>query len=139
MAGLVKELDKVAKKNKNSFNYVVYLKDDVDAAKKTLVAFAKTNKLAAVDMTINMGGSKSPKGYKLNPDVKHTILMARGNKVVANFALDKIDPATTKKVVAAATKLLTSKAEKADKRGGKKKDKKEKRRRKKKDKDKDTV
>ena len=64
----------------------------------------------------------------LTPDVKYTILMTVGNKVVHNFAIDKIDAAATKKIVGAATKVLTSKSEK----GGKKK--KEKRRRKKKDK-----
>ena len=120
MAGLVKELDKVAQKNKNTISYVVLLKDESDATKKTLAAFAKSNKLAAVDMTVNKTGSKPPKGYKLNPDVKHTILMYSRNKVVANFALDKIDAAATKKVVAAATKALGAAAEKG---GGEKKDK----------------
>lgn len=129
MASLVKELDKVAAKNKNTFTYVVYLNDDQVVAKKTLVSFAKTNKLTAVDLTLNKSGSKSPKGYKLNPKVKHTVLMYTGKKVVQNFALDKIDAAVTKKIVAAATKVFSSKSEKG---GGKKRDK---RRRRKKDKD----
>ena len=127
MASLVKELDKVAAKNKDTFTYVVYLNDDQVAGKKTLASFAKTNKLAAVDLTLNKSGSRSPRGYKLSSEVKHTVLMYTGKKVVQNFALNKIDAAVTKKVVAAATEVFASKSEKG---GGKKRDK---RRRRKKD------
>ena len=138
MASLVKELDKVGAKNKDSISYVVYLSDKGDEAKTTLAAFAKTNKLTSVDMTLNKSGAKPPKGYKLNPEVTHTILMYSGNKVVQNFALDKIDAAATKKIVQAATKVFSSKPAK---KGRKNKDKRrrKKKERKKKERGKDAV
>ena len=82
--------------------------DDQVAARKTIAAFASDNKVAAIDMTLNKSGSTSPRGYKLNPAVKHTILMYRRNKVVENFALDKLDGAAIKKVTSAAAKFLAS-------------------------------
>lgn len=106
MAGLVKQLDKVAARSKSSMSYVVYLHDDVKEASKRLAVFAKENKVQAVDLTVNKSGAKSPQGYKLNPKVKHTVLLYEKNKVVGNWALEKIDKKSVTEVLAAATKLL---------------------------------
>ena len=106
LAGLAKEIDKVAVANKGSISYLVYLNGEKDKAKQTLASFAKTNKLTAVDTTVNASGIKAPKGYKINPEVKHTVLVYSGNKVVANFAFDKVDEKLTKKIVAASEKAF---------------------------------
>ena len=78
------------------------------AARKTLEAFAKTNKLKAVDMTINRGGSKSPRGWKINDKAKHTVVIYKNKTVVKTFGLNKLDKKNVADVIAAAAKVLGS-------------------------------
>ena len=113
LAGLVKEIDNVAATAKDFFSYVVYLDDDKKAATKKLQDFAQANKVRAVDMTLNQSGATSPRGYNVNPKVKHTVLVYEKNKVVHNFALNSLDKKSVGAVVAAVTTVFKGSTTKA--------------------------
>ena len=106
LASLVKDIEKTVKGSKNGVSFVVHMDDDSKGSAEKLKAFAKANGLSKVALTTNKSGKKSPAGYKLNDKVKYTILLYEKKKVVKNFALNKIDDASRKKVVDATQKLM---------------------------------
>ena len=106
MAGLAKEIEKVVAPSDKSEGVIVHMDDDAKASAEKLKEFAKANELKRVALTTNQSGKKSPGGFKLNDSVKFTILVYEKKKVVANFALDKIEEANRTKVVEALKKLL---------------------------------
>ncbi len=108
LASLVRGIDKVAAKSRGSIAYLVSLDDDKAAARKKLTAFAADNKLKAVDMTINRGGAKAPRGWKINEQAKHTIVIYKNKTVVKTFGLNKLDKKSVAEVTAAAAKVLGS-------------------------------
>ena len=108
LAGLVRGIDKVAANSKGSLAYLISLDDDKAAARKKLAAFAADNKIKAIDMTINRGGKKAPKGWKINDKAKHTVVIYKNKTVVKTFGLNKIDKKTVAEVAAAAAKVLGS-------------------------------
>ena len=108
LAGLVREIDKVAANSKGSIAYLVSLDDDKAGARKKLTAFAAANKLKAVDMTINRGGAKAPRGWKINDKAKHTVVIYKNKKVVKTFGLNKIDKKSVAEITAAPPRSSTA-------------------------------
>ena len=108
LAGLVRGIDKVAASSKGSIAYLISLDDDKAAARKALTAFAAANKIKAIDMTINRGGAKAPKGWKINAKAKHTVVIYKNKTVVKTFGLNKIDKKSVAEVAAATAKVLGS-------------------------------
>jgi hypothetical protein len=106
LTGLVKELEKVVAASKKGVGFVVLMDDDKKGAAEKLKKLAEKEKLKKIALTVNSTGKKSPKGHKVNPKVKHTIIVYEKKKVVHNFALNKVGADETKKVVAAAKKVL---------------------------------
>ena len=106
LASLVKDIEKTVKGSKKGVSFVVHMDDDTKGSAEKLKAFAKANGLSKVALTTNKSGKKSPAGYKINDKVKYTILLYEKKKVVKNFALNKIDDASRKKIVAATQKLM---------------------------------
>ena len=108
LASLVRGIDKVAANSRGSIAYLVSLDDDKAAARKALTAFAAANKIKAIDMTINRGGAKAPKGWKINAKAKHTVVIYKNKTVVKTFGLNKIDKKSVAEVTAATAKVLGS-------------------------------
>ena len=59
-------------------------------------------------MTINRGGAKAPKGWKINAKAKHTVVIYKNKTVVMTFGLNKIDKKSVAEVAAATAKVLGS-------------------------------
>jgi hypothetical protein len=78
-----------------------------DEAKDALKALAKKHG-DAVPLTVPLGGAEpdSLEPYKLNAKVPYTVLVYKGKKVTANFALDKIGDAELKSILAEAAKVV---------------------------------
>ncbi len=109
---MVKAVDKFVADNKEKRAAgVVVVLDENNAANQAKVAeFAKKNDVA-VPMTIAVDGAKGPAAYKLNAEVPITVLVAKKNKVQANFALAaSADEEAQKKeaadILAAAAKMI---------------------------------
>ena len=82
---------------------MVLLQEDSKETRAKLEALAKKHKLT-IPLTINAKGKEGPRGFKLNDKVKHTVLVYKGKKVAANFALNDLNPDSVKAIVAAAKK-----------------------------------
>jgi hypothetical protein len=108
LTGLVKQVDKVVAGSKQGIAVVVLLDDKKDAAVAKLKALREKNGLSKVALTVNGGGTKSPGGYKLNPAVKHTVLVYTKKKVLHNFATNTLSAAEAGQITAAAKKVLGS-------------------------------
>lgn len=103
MTSLVKEIDKLASGNKKAF--VVLLTDDKEAAKGKLEKIAKDGSVKNVPLCVNADGAKAPAAYKVNEKVKHTVLVYKGKKVTANFALDAISKGDVEAIAKAAKEV----------------------------------
>ena len=92
LASLVKQIDKQVAKNKEKDMraFVVLLTDEVDAAEKKLVVFAKKHGIKNVPLTVFDGIAGPPK-YKIAKDAEVTVMLWRGNDktVKANHAFRK--------------------------------------------------
>ena len=58
--------------------------------------------------TSSGGGSKAPKGWKINEKAKHTIVIYKNKTVVKTFGLNKLDKKSVAEVTAAVAKVLGS-------------------------------
>ena len=103
---MAKEVEKLLGSSSKGASFVVHLHGDKKASAERRKEVAKANRLTKVALTTNPGGTKSPPGYKLNDEVKFTILLYLKKKVVENFALNKLDETIRKKIVQAAGKLM---------------------------------
>ena len=106
MASLAKELEKVVAQNKETFGVVVLLDENTDATGQKLKDFAARNGLSNVALTVNGSGPKPPGFYKINPEVKHTVLVGTGKKVVHNFALNEVGAGDLPAIVSAFKEVL---------------------------------
>lgn len=106
LASLVKDIDKTVKSSKNGVAFVVHMEKDTKGSAEKLKKLAEAHKLGKVALTTNKSGEKSPPGYKIDDKVKYTILLYEKKKVVKNFALNKIDDDTRKKIVEETKKLM---------------------------------
>ena len=112
MTRVVKAVDKFTTDNKEKrmVGVVVLLAENNEANQAKLAELDKKEGLN-VPLTISVDGAGGPSSYKLNAAVPITVLVARKNKVQANFALAaKADDEAQKKeigdVLAAAAKLI---------------------------------
>ena len=107
MASLVKTIDKQVAKNKNMKAFVVLLTDDVDAAEKELVAFAKKNGVKNVPLTV-FDGIAGPPRYKIAKGAEVTVMLWRKKNVKVNhaFAKGKITAANVKTIGKDTAKIL---------------------------------
>ncbi len=88
LASLAKAIETNVAENKGDKRsaFFVLLTDNNAENQKQVAAFAE-KRGATLPMTIALDGSKGPGAYKLNPDVPLTVLLYKGKKVKANFAL----------------------------------------------------
>lgn len=112
MTGLVKAIDKfvAANKEKRAAAYVVVLAENNEANQAQLAELAKKEGLS-VPLTLALEGAQGPKSYKLHPEVPITVLVAKKNRVQANFALAAAADEEAQKreisgILAAAAKVL---------------------------------
>ena len=59
-------------------------------------------------MTINRGGAKAPRGWKISDKAKHTVVIYKNKTVVKTFGLNKLDKKSVAEVTAAVAKVLGS-------------------------------
>lgn len=106
---LVKELDLVVGENadKQMRAFVVLLSDDEDADAGKLTKLAEDKEVKSTPLTI-FDGLAGPPEYKIAKDADVTVLMWRGQKVLANhaFKAGELDGKAVKSVVADTAKLL---------------------------------
>jgi len=112
LASLAKAIDKFVadNKEKRAVAFVVLLDEDNEGNQAKLAAVAKKNDLT-IPLTLAGDGAKGPAAYKLNAEVPITVLVARRNKVQANFALaatadEEAQKKEISEVLAAAAKLI---------------------------------
>ena len=102
---LLKPLDKFASENEKLKTYIVWLSPEKEKAEEFLKRAQNSLNLQS-PVLISLDGKDGPPAYGLNDQVKMTVLIARDNRVVSNFAL--VDPNQTdaRKVIMAAQKAL---------------------------------
>jgi hypothetical protein len=109
LASLVKQVDEVVAKNadKKMAAFLVVLAEDADAAAPKLEELAKKHGIKNVPLTI-FDGDAGPSNYKIAKDADVTVLMWLKRDVKVNHALKKgkLDPETTKKIVADTETIL---------------------------------
>ena len=109
LTSLVKEADKVVAASEKGAGVLVLFSNEKAQIKEKLKDVAKRNKIEKVALTINGTGKKAPKDLKIDPKVKHTILVYEKKKVVYNFAFNKISKEDIQKFVAKAKEVLKPK------------------------------
>lgn len=110
MASLAKKVDGFVKENKkaDACAFTVLMAKESDEAKTKLKNLAKEHKLE-IPLTINVDKGTVDK-YKLNPKVKHTILVFKKKKVAATFALNEITEKDVEAIIAAAKETIAASA-----------------------------
>ena len=103
---MAKQIDSVVANSKQGMSFVVLLDDDKSGAAGKLKAFRTKSGTSKVGLTYNMGGAKSPAGHKLDPKVKHTVLVYKNKKVVHNFAVNKLGAPQVAAITKAAKEVL---------------------------------
>ncbi len=83
---------------------MVLLSDEKDSDSK-LRKLAEKHKLKLA-LTINKTGKKAPKNFKINDKVKHTVLIYKGKRVKANFALNEITEDDVKEISKTTAKVF---------------------------------
>lgn len=97
-----------AQKEKGVRAYVVWLDDDKSNAEQYLTRARKSLNFT-VPVGISTDGGEGPGAYGLNRNVELTILVAKENKVTANFALVQPSVNDAAKIAAALAKLIDAK------------------------------
>ena len=112
MTRVVKAVDKFATDNKGKrmVGVVVLLGENNEANQAKLAELDKKEGLS-VPLTITVDGASGPSAYKLNAAVPITVLVARKNKVQANFALaattdEEAQKKEISEILAAAAKMI---------------------------------
>lgn len=88
--------------------HFVWLTSDMAKTEQFLTAAKKSLSLKS-PISISLDGQEGPGNYGLNRKVAVTILVAKDNKVVANFAIIQPNETDAPKVVAAVAKLMGQK------------------------------
>lgn len=99
----------VSQKEKGARAYIVWLDDDKSNAEQYLTRARKSLNFT-VPVGISTDGGEGPGAYGLNRNVELTILVAKDNKVTANFALVQPSVNDAEKIAAALAKLIDAKA-----------------------------
>ena len=122
----LRPVDKYAADNANLATQIVWVTGDKE---KTEVFLKRAENSLNLQSPVSIcldGGKDGPAAYGLNDKVQITVLVAKGNKVVANFALSDPNGNDSKKVIAAMAKVLGKdppKDEKKDEKKGRKEEK----------------
>ncbi len=105
---MVKKVNGFVKENKKSSAtaFMVFMGKKDDATSAKLKKMAKDEKIE-FPLTIN-AESGTAKKFKLNEKVKNTILVYKGKKVEASFALDKITEKDVASILEAAKKMVST-------------------------------
>ena len=110
LASLVKQINKVvaANQDKKMASFVNVLGEDADKAKENAAAFAKKHEITNVALVVPLDSENGPKSYKINPKAEVTVLIYKGFKVKANYALaaGDLNEKTIKAIIADTGKIL---------------------------------
>jgi hypothetical protein len=89
LAGLVKELDKVADDNsKKKFAAVVHLLGkDAESLKKSAESLGEKQSPKHVALVVPVDNENGPKAFNVSPDAEVTVILYTNKKVAANHAL----------------------------------------------------
>jgi len=111
---LLKSVDKYAGEQEKLASHVVWISGDKE---KTEGFFKRAENALTLKSQLNIcldGGKDGPATYGLNDKVQITVLVAKDNKVVANFALSDPNAKDATKVIAAVAKVLGKEAPKEE-------------------------
>ena len=106
LTGLVKKIDTFVKEDKKSAAFITTLEKKSDETKAKLKKLAKDEKVE-IPLTI-ADDSGIGKKLEINDKVKNTILIWKGHKVTANFALNEIREKDVEEIVKAAKEASSS-------------------------------
>ena len=102
----LKPVDQYASEQEKLATHIVWVTGDKDNIEKFLTRAEKSLNLKSPVSICLEGGKDGPATYGLNDKVQITVLLAKDNKVVANFALTDPNAKDAPKVIAAVAKLL---------------------------------
>lgn len=111
---LLKSVDKYAGEQENLASHVVWISGDKDKTEGFLKRAENALTLKSPISICLEGGKDGPATYGLNDKVQITVLVAKDNKVVANFALSDPNAKDSTKVIAAIAKVLGKDAPKEE-------------------------
>jgi len=121
LASLVKELDKLVAehKDKQAASFVNVIGEDQEKLEETAKKLGE--KAENVPFVVPVEYEAGPKDYGINPEAGVTVMIYRGQKILANHAIapGKLDDKAIKAIVADASKVF-SEAPAAKKRKAKK-------------------
>ncbi len=107
--GLMISLDWYAGKQKNLDSYYVLLAEDRAATETQLKRWAERSFFNHASLSLSLDGPEGPGRYGLNRTVNMTVLVAKDNKVVNNFALLAPNNTDAPKILEALAKALGQK------------------------------
>ena len=116
---LLRPIDDYVGKEEKLASHVVWLSEDKEKTEEFLKR-AKNSLNLQMPISISLDGKDGPGAYGLNNQVAITILLAKDQKVVANFAFTDPNDTAAPKVLAAIAKLLGKEAPKEEKKQRKK-------------------
>ncbi len=102
----LKPVDKYASEQVKLATQIVWVTGDKEKIEGFLKRAEKSLSLVSPVSICLEGGKDGPETYGLNDKVQITVLIAKGNKVVANFALTDPNAKDSSKVIAAIAKVL---------------------------------
>jgi hypothetical protein len=122
----LRPVDKYAADNAKLATHIVWVTGDKEKTEGFLKRAENSLNLQSPVSICLDGGKYGPAAYGLNDKVQITVLVAKGNKVVANFALSDPNGNDSKKVIAALARVLGKdppKDEKKEEKKGRKEEK----------------
>jgi hypothetical protein len=106
VADLVRAVDGLVKGRNDAGAFLVLLDDRDEKASAAALRKLAADTGATIPLTLSYEGEKTIKSYKLDPRVKHTVLIYRTKTVVKNFALERIPEAAIREITEAARKVM---------------------------------
>ncbi|MSQ95639.1 MAG: hypothetical protein EXR98_13910 [Gemmataceae bacterium] len=116
----LKLVDKYASEQEKLATQIVWVTGDKEKVEGWLTKAENSLGLKSPVSICLEGGKDGPATYGLNDKVQITVLVAKDNKVVANFALSDPNGNDSRKVILAVAKVLGKEAPKEDKKEEKK-------------------
>ncbi len=117
----LKPVDKYASEQETLATQIVWVTGDKEKIEGWLTKAENSLNLKSPVSICLEGGKDGPATYGLNDKVQITVLVAKDNKVVANFALSDPNANDSRKVIVAVAKLLGKEAPKEEKKKEEKK------------------
>lgn len=116
----IKPVDKYASEQEKLSTHIVWVTGNKDNIEKFLTRAEQSLSLKSPVSICLDGGKDGPDTYGLNDKVQITVLVAKDNKVLANFALVDPNAKDQTKVIAAVAKMLGKEPPKEEKKEEKK-------------------